>query len=93
MFLGFFAWYSGLAKAGVARASQVQLAQPLLTLVWSWLLLGEHAGMSTVVAAAGVLVCVVLAQRARVSRDITEFPAIGRTVSQEAVSGRGAVDG
>jgi drug/metabolite transporter (DMT)-like permease len=93
MFLGFFAWYSGLAKAGVARASQVQLAQPLLTLVWSWLLLGEHAGMSTVVAAAGVLVCVVLAQRARVSRDITGSPAIGRTVSQEAVSGRGAVDG
>ena len=44
MFLGFFAWYSGLARAGVARASQVQLAQPLLTLLWSWLLLGEHAG-------------------------------------------------
>ena len=93
MFLGFFAWYSGLARAGVARASQVQLAQPLLTLLWSWLLLGEHAGMSTVVAAAGVLVCVVLAQRARVLRDITGSRAIRRTVSQEAVSGRGAVDG
>jgi len=68
MFLGFFAWYSGLARAGVARAGQVQLAQPLLTLVWSWLLLGEHAGTSTVVTAAGVLVCVLLAQRARVAR-------------------------
>ncbi|MCO5966796.1 DMT family transporter [Actinoallomurus soli] len=68
MFLGFFAWYAGLAKAGVARASQVQLAQPLLTLVWAWLLLGEHAGAGTVAAAAGVLVCVLLAQRARVSR-------------------------
>jgi drug/metabolite transporter (DMT)-like permease len=68
MFLGFFAWYAGLAKAGVARASQVQLAQPLLTLLWSWLLLGEHAGIGTVLAAAGVLVCVLLAQRARVSR-------------------------
>lgn len=68
MFLGFFAWYAGLAKAGVARASQVQLAQPLLTLVWSWLLLGEHADVGTVLAAAGVLVCVLVAQRARVSR-------------------------
>jgi drug/metabolite transporter (DMT)-like permease len=68
MFLGFFAWYAGLAKAGVARASQVQLAQPLLTLLWSWLLLGEHADASTVVAAAGVLVCVLIAQRARIAR-------------------------
>jgi drug/metabolite transporter (DMT)-like permease len=98
MFLGFFAWYSGLARAGVTRASQVQLAQPLLTLLWSWLLLGEHAGMSTVVAAAGVLVCVLLAQRARVLRDMTPSSTIRRTVSQEGVSqspvsGRGAVDG
>ena len=98
MFLGFFAWYSGLARAGVARAGQVQLAQPLLTLLWSWLLLGQHAGMSTVVAAAGVLVCVLLAQRARVSRDMTASSAIRRTVSQEGVSQspvsrRGAVDG
>jgi drug/metabolite transporter (DMT)-like permease len=98
MFLGFFAWYSGLARAGVARASQVQLAQPLLTLLWSWLLLGEHAGMSTVMAAAGVLVCVLLAQRARVLRDMTASSTIRRTVSQEgvsqsSVSRRGAVDG
>ncbi|MDN3353569.1 DMT family transporter [Actinomadura sp. DC4] len=98
MFLGFFAWYAGMARAGVARASQVQLAQPLLTLLWSWLLLGEHAGPSTVVAAAGVLVCVLFAQRARVLRDMTPSSTIRRTVSQEGVSQspvsrRGAVDG
>jgi drug/metabolite transporter (DMT)-like permease len=93
MFLGFFAWYSGLARAGVARASQVQLAQPLLTLVWSWLLLGEHAGMSTVTAAAGVLVCVLLAQRARVSRERTASTRSRRTVAPGAVSRRGAADG
>lgn len=80
MFLGFFAWYSGLARAGVARASQVQLGQPLLTLVWSWLLLGEHVGMSTVAAAAGVLVCVLVAQRAGVLRDMTPSSTIRRTV-------------
>ena len=96
MFLGFFAWYAGLARAGVARAGQVQLAQPLLTLLWSWLLLGEHAGMSSLVAAAGVLACVLLAQRARVLRDMTASSTIRRTVSQEGVSQvsrRGAVDG
>jgi drug/metabolite transporter (DMT)-like permease len=96
MYLGFFAWYAGLARAGVARASQVQLAQPLLTLLWSWLLLGEHAGMSTVMAAAGVLVCVLVAQRARVSRDMTPPSTTRRTVSQracDAVPRRGAVDG
>jgi drug/metabolite transporter (DMT)-like permease len=70
MFLGFFAWYAGLAKGGVARAGQVQLAQPLLTIIWSRLLLEEHAGMSTVVAAVGVLACVLLAQRARVTGSV-----------------------
>ena len=42
-----WAWWSGTAAwraIGVARASQLQLAQPLLTLVWSVLLLGEHLG-------------------------------------------------
>ena len=33
MFLGFFAWYAGLARGGVARVGQIQLAQPVLTLV------------------------------------------------------------
>ena len=26
MFLGFFAWYAGLARGGIARIGQVQLA-------------------------------------------------------------------
>ena len=46
MFLAFFAWYRGLAVGGVARVSQVQLAQPVLTLGWSALLLGEHIGLN-----------------------------------------------
>ena len=45
MFLGFFAWYAGLARGGVARIGQVQLAQPVLTLGWSAALLGEHVGV------------------------------------------------
>lgn len=65
-YLGFFPWYRALALGGVARISQIQLAQPVLTLVWSALLLGEHIDTSTVVAAGLVLVSVAASQRMRV---------------------------
>jgi drug/metabolite transporter (DMT)-like permease len=65
MFLGFFAWYAGLARGGVARIGQVQLAQPVLTLGWSAALLGEHVGAATLVTALAVLACVAATQRAR----------------------------
>ncbi len=65
MYLGFFAWYRGLSVLGVARGSQVQLIQPILTLLWSSLLLHEHIGLASIVAAVIVLSCVVLTQRAR----------------------------
>jgi drug/metabolite transporter (DMT)-like permease len=69
MFLGFFAWYGGLARGGVAHVSQVQLVQPLLTLLWSGLVLGEHVGAWTLIAAVAVLACVAITQRARVVAD------------------------
>ncbi|NJC70876.1 DMT family transporter [Planosporangium thailandense] len=65
MFLGFFAWYAGLARGGVARVGQLQLAQPVLTLGWSALLLRERISAGSVGIALLVLVCVVLTQRAR----------------------------
>ena len=65
MFLGFFAWYAGLARGGIARVGQVQLAQPVLTMAWSAVLLGEAVTAASVVAAAVVLVCVALTQRTR----------------------------
>jgi drug/metabolite transporter (DMT)-like permease len=66
MFLGFFAWYAGLARGGVAKIGQVQLGQPVLGLVWAALVLGEHVGPATAAAALAVLVCVVATQRTRV---------------------------
>ena len=63
-FLGLLVWYRGMAAIGVARASQLQLAQPVLTLVWSAALLGEHLGAATLPAAVAVLVCVAVTQRA-----------------------------
>src|SRR3954447_14493905 len=65
MFLAFFAWYAGLARGGVARVGQIQLAQPVLTLVWSALVLGEAVGPLTLVCALAVLASVAATQRAR----------------------------
>ncbi|HEU0317582.1 MAG TPA: pyridoxamine 5'-phosphate oxidase family protein, partial [Solirubrobacteraceae bacterium] len=67
MFAGFAAWYHGLARAGVARASQLQLAQPLLTVAWSALLLGEHVGPGALLVAVVVVGCVLVTQRARIA--------------------------
>ncbi|MDL2077408.1 DMT family transporter [Streptomyces sp. GXMU-J15] len=64
-FLGLVVWYRGMAAIGVPKASQLQLAQPLLTLVWSVLLLGETLTVAAPLTAAAVLVCIAVTQRAR----------------------------
>lgn len=65
MFLGFFAWYRGLAEAGVAKASQLQLAQPLITIGWAALLFGDHLAATGLLTAIVVAACVLVTQRAR----------------------------
>ncbi|MBZ6082300.1 DMT family transporter [Streptomyces olivaceus] len=64
-FLGLVVWYRGMAAIGIPKASQLQLAQPLLTLVWSVLLLGEHLTVAAPLTAAAVLVCIAVTQRSR----------------------------
>lgn len=76
-FVGFFAWYRGLAEAGVAKASQVQLAQPLLTIAWSIPLLGEHVDPLALVVAVIVGICVLVTQRTRVQHRSAPAP-LGR---------------
>jgi drug/metabolite transporter (DMT)-like permease len=66
MFLGFFAFYRGMAEAGIARVSMIQLAQPVCSLVWSALLLGEHIDAGTALAALFVVGCVLVTSRTRV---------------------------
>jgi drug/metabolite transporter (DMT)-like permease len=66
-FLGFFAWYGGLARGGIARVGQLQQIQPLLTLAWASLLLGEAFDPWTIVVGVAIAVFVWLAQRARFS--------------------------
>lgn len=65
MFLGFFAWYRGLATGPMAQVSQVQLSQPVMSLVWAGLLLGEEIGWHTVIGGLAVVGCALLAVRAR----------------------------
>jgi drug/metabolite transporter (DMT)-like permease len=65
MFLGFFAWYRGLALGGVAQVGQIQLLQPVLTLAWAALLLGERIRPLTLGASLLVIGSVALTQRTR----------------------------
>ena len=67
MYFGFFAWYRGLSELGVAKGSQVQLIQPLLTLLWSVLLLSETVSAMTLLAASVVILCIAIVQRLRIS--------------------------
>lgn len=64
-FAGFYAWYRGLAEGGIAKISQLQLAQGVLTLVWSALLLSEHISPATAGAAVLVVAAVAVTQRTR----------------------------
>ncbi|MDX2563453.1 DMT family transporter [Streptomyces sp. TX20-6-3] len=64
-FFGLYVWYRGMASIGIPKASQLQLAQPLLTLVWSVVLLGETLPLAAPIAAVAVLVCIAVTQRAK----------------------------
>ena len=65
--IGFFAWYRGLAAAGIARAGQVQLLQPMLSLLWAWPLVGEPVTGVAICSAAVVVFAVALGRRTAVS--------------------------
>lgn len=61
-YVGFFAWYRGLALGGIARVGQIQLLQPFLTIAAAAVLGGE-ALRADVVAFAIIVVALVGAGR------------------------------
>jgi len=65
MFLGFFAWYHGLALGPMAQVSQVQLLQPVLSICWAGLLLGEQLTWITITGGVVVILCAGTAVRVR----------------------------
>ena len=63
MWLGFFAWYRGLALGGAVRVSQVQLVQPFLSLLFAVPLLGEKIDALTLVFALAVIATVFVGKK------------------------------
>lgn len=59
-YVGFFAWYRGLALGGVARVSQTQLLQPFFTLVLAAMLIGETLTVATIGFAIAVVAVVAI---------------------------------
>jgi drug/metabolite transporter (DMT)-like permease len=63
MWLGFFAWYRGLALGGTVRVSQVQLLQPFLALLAAVPIAGEPRDAVTVAFTAAVMATVFAGRR------------------------------
>jgi drug/metabolite transporter (DMT)-like permease len=63
MWLGFFAWYRGLALGGVMRVSQVQLLQPFIALLAAVPILGERLEPMTLGFALAVMAVVFIGRR------------------------------
>ena len=68
MFLGFFFWYRGLARGGIARVGQVQLVQPFLSLLGAALLLGEALELSNFLFALAVIAVVAAGRKMQIRR-------------------------
>lgn len=65
MFVAFIAWYRGLAIGPIAQVSQVQLVQPVLSIIWAALILREQLTWPTVLGGVAVILCAGVAVRLR----------------------------
>jgi drug/metabolite transporter (DMT)-like permease len=63
MWLGFFAWYRGLALGGAVRVSQVQLVQPFVALLVAVPLLGERVDAVTIGFGLAVIATVFIGKK------------------------------
>jgi drug/metabolite transporter (DMT)-like permease len=63
MWLGFFAWYRGLALGGTVRVSQVQLVQPFLALLFAVPVLGEKLEATTIMFSIAVIAVVFISKK------------------------------
>ncbi|GAA3272117.1 membrane protein [Paenarthrobacter aurescens] len=76
MFLGFFAWYRGLAIGPMAQVSQIQLVQPVMSIAWAGLLLSESITWITVAGGLAVIFCAGAAVRVRLRKDEPHPPRV-----------------
>ena len=75
MWLGFFAWYRGLALGGTVRVSQVQLVQPFMSMLFAVPLLGETLDALTVGFGLAVIAVVFVGKKMPVNAVVTPLPA------------------
>lgn len=68
MWLGFFAWYRGLAMGGTVRVSQIQLLQPFLGMLVAIPVLGERLDALTVGFGLAVVATVFISRQMAVHR-------------------------
>ena len=63
MWIGFFAWYRGLALGGAVRVSQVQLVQPFFSLLFAVPILGETLDVMTLAFGLAVIAVVFVGKK------------------------------
>jgi drug/metabolite transporter (DMT)-like permease len=69
MYIGFFFWYGGMVRGGIARVGQVQLVQPFISLAAAWLILGEALAPSHVLFALAVIAVVAAGRKMQIQRE------------------------
>ena len=74
MWIGFFAWYRGLAMGGALRVSQTQLLQPFLSILAAVPLLGESLDLVTLGFALAVVATVFIGKSQAAPRPAPATP-------------------
>ena len=82
MWIGFFAWYRGLALGGTVRVSQVQLVQPFLSMLFAVPLLGERLDALTLGFALAVIATVFIGKKMPVRGAAPAAPVLSTIVEQ-----------
>ncbi|MDB5753270.1 MAG: putative transporter [Ramlibacter sp.] len=85
MWIGFFAWYRGLALGGTVRVSQVQLVQPFISMLLAVPLLGERLDAVTAGFALAVIATVFIGKKmpVRATPATARAPAPAPTLAPE----------
>lgn len=63
--IAFFCWYQALAIGGIAKIGQITLLQPILTMLFAALLLGERLSPGAMLIGLAIAATVLMAQRAQ----------------------------
>jgi len=64
--IGYMAWFYALARGGLARVSVLQFLQPIFTVIFAGVLLGERLTAAELVMGATILIGVIVARQSRV---------------------------